>query len=176
MSSIFSLQYAIQVLWELLVGDGFNIKIGHTNKKQIGQSGSLYSRLFQKGCGISNISSCIMNNTMQHKYIKMQSNYIWFLNVHWLCKKASYNLKCPHVASIKMLLNFIEITYEPHRCSIMAFVNILINVFNGLYRCTSLTVDVTIAFADQICIVRYQITQNCHHTWCDCSLYEETKL
>lgn len=135
------------VLWKLLVGEVFNIEIRRSSNKKLDQSIFLNPCLFQYNYIILN---CIINNTIQSKQVKMQSNYSRFFGVHWVGEKMSHCLGGSNVISTEILFDFIAIFFQSHCCFIMAFVN----MFDRLHGCAHLNVDVTMIFVNKTFIVR----------------------
>lgn len=88
----------------------------------------------------------------------MKSNYTRLFSLHCACKKMFHCLESLNVARIEILFDFIAIFSQSYRYSIMAFVNVFVNIFDYLHICRNLKVDVTIIFADQAYVVRDNMT------------------
>ncbi len=79
----------------------------------------------------------------------------WENVVHLIGHGTPEGLTLSNVASIQVLPDLIPTRAKLHGSAIMAFVDVLVNVFDGLDGCNPLEIDMAMIFPDEIRAVRH---------------------
>ena len=79
----------------------------------------------------------------------------WGDKVHLIGHIAPEGLMLGNIAGIQVLLDLIQTCAKFHGSAVMALVDVLVNVLDGLDGCNPLEIDVTAIFPDEVRTVRH---------------------
>ncbi len=79
----------------------------------------------------------------------------WGDKVHLIGHVAPEGLMLGNVVGIQVLLDLIQTCAKFHGSAVMALVDVLVNVLDGLDGCNPLEIDMTAIFPDEIRAVRH---------------------
>ena len=112
--------------------------------------GSLLNDLVQCLCSI-----LIPGDILHSREMNVQTIDSWGDKVHLIGHIAPEGLMLGNVAGIQVLLDLIQTCVKFHGSAVMALVDVLVNVLDGLDGCNPLEIDVTAVFPDEVRTVRH---------------------